>query len=314
MKRGFKPELLRRVKVKSKEGAEKRSVISRRNTSKFFTQLYQCIYGGKVNNGKSEDTKIILERGFRRFCPDILTSSEDELTFTEIKSFSVRRSSPVCSLNQLENYCYSLLNEFEKETIPRVTYAFFKYGDSWKTDKLHALTNPSLVRLLCQQKKDLMILPLNLIFLLLAFSRFEKMDQTTSDSPLTSQTYFRPRGRALTGLQKDNDAIKHLAEEYREIPVHKKHFLGDLNDLHLDTLECERTISQRVKINYSGGDYVVEPFPTTRYFQSRENYQKWLAHFSKNHGRMMESLGLRDIFEERRIIYNPRPEEDGIPY
>ena len=313
MKRGFKIGLLKQVDAQSKEDAEKRSIISRRNTSRFFTQIYQYIYGGKINFGKKGNLDIFLENGRKNFSPDIVESSGNGIVYTEVKSHSVRMNSPHCSITQLENYCYFFLNKLNSKRVPRVDYSIFRYGD-WNTHGLQKLNSSQFVDKLSEVNKKLLILPLNLVFFLLTFSRHERRDQTNSESPLDFQDYFMPRGKILTRLQDGNCAISDLISSYGNLSELEKRFFRGLEDLALQDLQVDKTLSPRIQIEHRGKIYCVKPFPITKYFHNTKKYQKWLAHFSKNHERIMEDFGLRNLFEEKRIVYNPKPEEDEIPY
>ncbi len=294
-------KLIKQVKRISQETGEKRKHISKLNTSRFFVELYHSLYGGVINkDGRNGNIDTILSNGnLRRFSPDIVSSLDGNTAFTEIKSNSIKRSSPFCSKNQIENYCYLLLRELEEGDLkPSVNYAFFRYGNSY-TKHLHKLGNSSLVDELARGDKYLTIMPLNLLFFLLAFSNLEEKDQTTSTSNINYQKYLMPRGKILRTLHESENAIQELIGEYLDQPTWdpKRRYIGNIEDFFLDKLRADRSMSPKINFKYHS-EHKMDPFSITKYSLPGKSQAKWLSHFSRNHRIILDNLGLEDIFED----------------
>ncbi len=298
----FKPRLNKQVKRVDEETGRKRKDIAKKNTSKFFVQLYYLLYGGKVNkDGRKGNIDTILNKGLsRRLSPDIFNYSKNGINFLEIKTNSIKASSPFCSPRQIENYCFSLLNEFlEKGGTPSVDYAFFRYGNS-NTKHLDELPDNLFAEKLSKEDKYLTIIPLNLLFFLLAFSNLEEKNQVSSTSNIDSQKYFKPRGKVLRTFHESENAVQELIEDYNGQPSWdpKSKFVGDLNDFFLDRLKVERGKSPDILVRHYGKEILMNPLTITRYFLPEDAQKEWLTHFGRDHKRILGNLGLEDIFED----------------
>ena len=285
----------------------KRGAISKKNTSLFFTQLYQAIYGGKIRRDVHGDFNMVFENRYSRtFAPDITSGNGNGKTFTEVKANSLHSSSPYCSVKQIENYCCSLLKNLGKgDSSPQVDYAFFRYGTD-NTRHLEKLSVQKFVEQLSSEKKTLTIVPINLLFFLFAFSKFINADQTSSIYHRDSQVYARPSGFTLGLLHREENAIQKMIQDYlnkwnANDPLRTSRYSGgpeNLSDFSLQDLTFERNESSPFNVSYCGKMFPMESFSIAKYSLPKKPQKLWLSHFSKNHGRILENLGLEDIFAD----------------
>ena len=286
-----KLHLLRQVKVESGEDARKRSVISRINTSTYFTELYSALFGGRTNKKRIRD--ILEDKILAQSVPDIIARGDEMTDYTEVKVCSVKTSGIKIPQKQIENYCYLYLFESSrvfgegKGRLPFLDYALFRYGNNWRTKGLHMLSNKSLVERLSSEKTELTILPLNLILSLLPLSKSELFDQSSSDSSLDYQQVYSIPGSILSQLHGGHGLENFLFEE----------------GFYLSELKSRSFMSEPIVVNYYGNK-VVNPFSVTRYYMSLEKEDKWRMYFLKNHFQILSHLGLEDRFETYDYMEN----------
>ncbi len=304
------------LELENEKIAGQRRVISNHNTSSLFADLYSLLYGGRVNKGNALDTRIYLEGRRRVFSPDIIGEFRRDQRFTEVKGASMN-GLPYCSLKQIENYAFSLLGRLESGDVsPAVNYAIFRYGNNSRPLHLDRLNNSQLLRRLSSERKNLTIIPFNLLLLLLNLSRFDTVNQTKSHSSVDFQDYLRPRIAVLTMLHERKEAIEKIVKKYHA-PYEdwSQKFVGKLGDLHLDGLESENSMSPPIRMNYSPGEepITISPFSITRYFLPEKAQKNWLAHFRENHARILGNHGLEDFFE--RSVHHEQgffPSDDDL--
>ncbi|MEK6886135.1 MAG: hypothetical protein AABX17_04170 [Nanoarchaeota archaeon] len=294
VKRVSSPRFLRRVKIHGTWDAQKRRIIRSMNTSIFYSNLYQSLFGGDVcrpHKGNAEEIFFCVERNFH---PDMIKIEKEQKTYTEIKTTTKRNFRPPCPYRQVENYAFNVLRELEKyKRITSLDYAFFTYIPGERS--MDVLTNPKLEKHLAENTAGLLILPANLLFLVLSGANKKVMDQTSNKGPDVA-LYFRPSGAVMSSLQQGNGAVEKLAshssiEEF--VP-----------SLMLEGLAYEK---RKSPISLYSHDNKVVPFPITRYFNTDEH--AWAASFKKNHSALLtKMLRVRDLHNEAR------QERDNLPF
>ncbi|MAH03795.1 hypothetical protein CMI39_03350 [Candidatus Pacearchaeota archaeon] len=307
----MKPFFIKPKKVQDYSDNIHNSNVPKKNTSLFFSTIYEKLYKGRINF-KREYINL-NGGGSRHLNPDITKQTSRGRIFTEIKTISVRNGAPHCPLWQIENYSLFLLKQFEKGIkLPYVNYSVFQYGDG-KEGKLYELNKEGLIKRLSENRKYLTIIPFNLLLLLFSFSTIWNKDQTSSDSTRNSQKYLMPPGGIITILHKNKDAINKFITSFNcgeDIQGDRRKYScipkGDIKDFFLDKLFVERKESNPIKVNYSGKTNIIKPFSITKYKFKEKDYHSWLEHFSKNHKLILGDLGLEDLFEKTKI--------DDVPF
>ena len=311
----LRPRLIKRPAVKDAESANNSDVIYKKNTSRIFTQIYQAIHGGEVPLNGENGFKM-SGAGSRRFSPDIIGLDHFGRHFTEVKAISRRIYDPSCRVNQLEAYCFSLLESIsEGDELPSVDYAFFRYGHrnhlGWRN-----LNNSQLSRRISENVNNLTIVPLNLLFFLSLFLPPQDRYQTSSTSGVDPQKFFRIKGSMLRRVHDEEDTLPDFLREYSNLGrdyLGKRAYFGTEEEIadafSLDKLKVEKTMSPPLRMHYYGSEYPLTQFAIARCFLPEEDYKNWLNHFYEGHEVIFEKLMLKDLFAQKQEI-----EKDEVPY
>ncbi len=295
-KRIISPHLLRQLKIKKEEDVTKRSIISRKNTSIFYSYLYKELFGGKIAKINALKKYKLLNDQTIIFSPDIIKNTKQGREYTEIKVTSHRSASPLCATLQFSNYAYFLLKRIEKkDQNPNINYAIFRYGKR-ENSHLDALTNGRLIQRLSQSTRDLLILPLNLLILLLNTSFRDNKNQESSQFE-GNRDYWRPGGKDISSLHKDITSINHLLERL----VIESHNETLREYLDLDQIYAEKYMAPNNLVcrNY-GIYYDILPFTIT-YYKNKDT--KWLKNFEKYHPKILNDfLNVRNLYQEEKEV------------
>jgi len=302
---------------------EEMRYVSTMNTSNFFVRLWHHLYGGEFVANRRSDVYDHLEGRRRGFSPDIRKKTSLGTIVEEVKASSRRGTMFHCSEHQVGNYADFLLRSVVGgDELPEVNYVFIKYGERKDSNRLYKLTLPALSERMAGMRKEVIVIPLNLLFFISLFSKHETRKQISSGSSWNSQDYFYPSGTLLSFLSQEENAVQSLTEVYNSYKgvfryirsrneIRRSRFMDYLEEgeglkrldpfeeLFLEGLKVERTESRKTSAFYLGKTYEIEPFPVTKYFLPQELHREWLAYFSQNHKRILSSLGFEDIFAER---------------
>ncbi|GBE19847.1 MAG TPA: hypothetical protein ENG87_02560 [Candidatus Pacearchaeota archaeon] len=290
-------------------------VTSIDDVSKFFSFFHTSVYRGEVMFGNYDSENLTLNRDFR---PDIVKKTPYGLEYTEIKANSTNGSMPHCGINQIENYCYLLLNRLDRgDEFPSVDYSFFRYGYNY-TRYLHKLRRNKFIEKLSDLVRFGTILPINLMFFICSLSRIKTKNHEKSESGMDFVDYFMPRGSMITLLNQNKHAVSELIKRASEDNSNIKYGFKDnlsiddrlIEDLSLKKLRCGKINYEGVSVVCGKKTHTINPFPVTRWSFSKDDYKRWLNHFSKNHKRILDNLGLEDLFHKQKELSEQREKLD----
>lgn len=287
--RFLRPKLKRQLKdTKSPEDANRKSTISKKNTSRFFTQLYAHLFGGEIledpwGNGAFNGQRY-------SFNPDIIWQETERKVYTEVKSCSTNTSILHCRSSQVSaNFTKSLEISEEEWPFDTIEHAFFKYGPSSLSVGLQKLSNRALVQKFKGSKKELCVIPINLLLFLSSFSYLDRRNQISSQYPGDIGEYFLVRGGTLTNLLKGTSDFEGLVGNFPSLGL-------DSKLLALDQIEFERFETPEVHGRYFR-DFVVPSFPVARYFIPDERQKEVAETLRENYHKIISKLGLRDLYK-----------------
>lgn len=283
--------------------AGQRGVIQKHNIGDFYVHLCQALFGGRIvhKDGNSGRNTPGLN-----YMPDIIIRKRDGTNHVEVKGFGTKRQVE-CRKGQAEGFVYNLLRRMDAgEVTPEVDYALFRYQ---KTDHhhFHQIEAQDLLNLVAQNTQDLLILPTNLILFLLAFSSPREKDHSTSKQGKNDLYYAITRaGTTILRTHYHNPAeALEAIEECRTPRMNKRSGLrGPIitektkRDLYLDRLVAEQFSSSDLVGRLSVNGIPINPFTITHYHMPRNDYTEWLAHFSENHGSVLNEICLSDLHEQ----------------
>lgn len=286
------PHYLPQIEIHSAADASKRSTRSKENSSEFFVRLYATLEGGSVTPLDCRDVEHLVNGERRQFRPDIVHRKVRGTGYTEVKVSSTRAAQEKCSMIQVRNYGFKLLDRIRAgDELPWVDYAFFRYGDR-NVGQLQKLENGNLTEKLAQETRDLLIAPLPLVLLMLQNSPQELHDQTSADYSINYRSYwyvqsgmlnfFHEHGeRALGKLVRPDGKIGRFTPE----------------DLFLDKLTARHYRSPpRYYVTRSGMLGMLKPFDITKMRMEEEDYKKWLKFYGEHYEEMFDDLGISDKY------------------
>ena len=311
-----RPKFIRQIKARSPEDAQTKRAISSKNTGTFYAHLFTTIGGGTVHHSSRDEIEEVFSGDRRNFLPDVVHNRKTGKGYTEIKAVSTRTSQPQCYFGQLENYCLQLLKRIDEgDELPWVDYAFFRYGDRNLCGQ-SSFTNQELMRKLAQNTRDLLILPLNLVFLVLMNSPSEVRDHSSNSQTRANCSYWKVRSSMLNLFHMNSEkAVERVLEDDR--------YIGNLerDDLFIDELYSMKLESPRI---HTPKPNIIKPFEITKFRLPYLVYKEWLYHFKNNHQRILGELGIRDLYAEssdgnyvpERIEREKIPEKpkDDVPF
>ncbi|MDO8459894.1 MAG: hypothetical protein Q7S74_02190 [Nanoarchaeota archaeon] len=283
------PQYLPQIKAHCSDDAGKRRFRSGENTSEFYTRVYQSLEGGSVSPLRGTNVDRLTNGKVRCNKPDISYRKNRGRGYTEVKASSTRSAEFKCSLLQLRNYSFKLLDRIHAgDELPWVDYAFFRYGDRNVGD-LQKLENGLLTATLASHTRDLLIAPLNLLYFIFINSPLIVLNQTSSNSTINYRDYWNVKSGFL------NNFHRTFFSSIEDLLKSKEAHFGalDKKDLGLDKLESRQYESP---IRYIKGNKEIKPFIITKYRMPPKDYKKWLKHFSRNYERILEGIGITDDY------------------
>lgn len=299
--------------------ANRNQVLAGHNTADFYVHLYRALFDGEILRNEIGGISLREMAGEKLFCPDLERVGDNGTVYTEVKSISVKNSSPHCSLKQVENYFGAFMDRVASgEEGPGVEYAFFRYATTYvnkvkgkrraKGRPLHLRTNDEHFEKLCGETRDLLVVPLNLAFFIFLNSPTERMDQTSSDGSNDEQKVLRPIGGFLTDLR-EGQLEKLRGRKYREseFGLYADEASKAERYLMLDGLEYQTMISEHVSARLFGKhelEQKVEPFRIYAYSMKEDaasEWNKWLRE-KRNRAKICKALNIKD------------PVPEGVPF
>lgn len=331
-KRKKKPEELAAQRI-----MRQRLDTSKKNTSKFYLNLFQALYGGKISKQNDaplfpdEQIQVCSIPGFR---PDLVISGELRETYVEIKSSSLKQKSWFAH-KQFLSYSRALLENKGSEMLT----AIFRYGKR-ENVKLyicnnkdgHKCNNRCLVDKLSNSTRNLLVIPHNLLTFLLMLCHSKDMSHVSSQGR-NFENYKRPHGTWLTFFHdywRNPDEAINKTLEYAESK--DSDLMGfSREDFYLDDLEATQHDAPRIYCrNHRIGNNIGEkwkPFIITEYKTPYNT--EWTSHFRDNLDSFLENLCMKDDYDklqawiersnERQAIKTadtlrvPKEPTDGIP-
>lgn len=283
--------LLEHTQDRSRGWALEASVTSRHNIGNFYKYLYNELY---PNNYVAEENAYNLgligeERSFQ---PDLEMDGLLGKNFIEIKARHNGNFKHVCRKAQLENYSFALLRRiYEGDIQPSINYAFFMYGDR-KPLKLYSMPSEEAIKTLAKSTRELLIVPLNLALLIFHMSENENLGKNRDSG------YWVVSGRLLHKLHEgtlDIPSIIDYHAENHEIDTYRIRRFAKQPNLLLDKIAVRKRNSDEVK-KLRFCDTEIKPFPITSY--SLTEPDKWNKSFFRNHSKILNELGVRDLYAE----------------
>lgn len=285
----------------------KKSKVSKVNTSIFFTELYRVMFGGLAFTGHLKHfVNDDEENSPKLFKPDVIDKSRRIGVYTEVKANSTRSGQPFTTQAQLGRYIGRAMKDFlERGELSYFNYAFFRYGNR-NLNGLHKFSNPKLKETLSSNVRDLLVVPQNLLFLLLALPETKSYELNQSNSPnghgSSSVGRWSISGGSLTTLHEKgglDELVSKVAGPYDEQLLGLLH-LDDLKYRHFDApmnLWCDGKYQVYNGTNTNRGD---APFGVTVYGMTEKNFGLWIRHFAAYHTKFLGRFGLRDVYAEEK--------------
>lgn len=324
--RGINPERAREI-------MHGRMVVSMKNISRFYTHLYQAMYGGRVfknSENHNHHNPLLNEIGEQvksKFYPDVLIKKGTNQTFVEVKALSGNTPRPNFGFRQFSNYCQAFLENPYSEIVAGI----FKYGGN-RPEKLHVCRRPRehvcdnrcLVSKLANLTESLVIIPHNLLAFLCSVSPVTKRNQETSQSAIDSESYFRPFGAWLTLLKEHYKNPQEAIAAIIESKVLEKRRLGGEvlkpEDYMLQDLTALQYTSPN---NLFCRNYHIKQFPVIVY--STPHTDEWRKQFGENLETYLVNLGIYQTFyrnQKQKVqqVEQPKPKklpkkpDDKIPF
>lgn len=315
----IKLSLLPHGRAKSASQAEEIAQNSRSNIGSFYSQMYRVL-SGKQEASPDDIVEIIKVNGdLRSLRPDIASNTLSGREYIEVKASDIHGATKDCRKAQVENYSWSLLNQLSNGSVlPSVEYAFFRYGRSDESSKLHSLTSERAAIKLSKSTQDLLVIPFNLALLLFANSEIIQRKRENGDD----QDYFRVSGKALSLLNEMNHFdLSGFIENYHQhvnsnldwlvkrgrITIYKRASIEERlesalqfakrKSLCLDDFVIKRKMSDEIQPLVYGSTEVT-PFAVTTY--ALKDPERWVNSFARNHRSILSALNLRDLFYEQK--------------
>ncbi|MEK6891404.1 MAG: hypothetical protein AABX03_04685, partial [Nanoarchaeota archaeon] len=316
----FEPEFLKLIKLGSGEKGdqldlpldaeyyrklgEQRKAITKKNIGRYFVTLYANLYGGDVSP-QFKHTYEYYSNGHRKFHPDITRKTRHGKHDTEIKAASNSNNQNWIGVKQLENYAHNYLKSLESGLKESTTdYSFFRYGPYQKKSnvKLSSLTNSELKKEISRDpnssRRDLLVLPANLLLFILSSSKYHKrpISRVSSNTGVNEASYWIVGPGGLSELHKGLESLDYfmrhtfLEQEARELFM-------------LDSLNVETSITPE---EVYCGRHKVKPFRVTRYFLPKDALISWNSHFRQNHKTILEEVGIKNLHHEETEVPNPK--------
>lgn len=299
-----KPKLMQRTKIIDEKTANQSIIISKKNTSRFFSFIYSALFGGKVKRDSIKDIKE-LKNGIKiATTPDILLVESDKIKATEVKASSTRSARYEHTFNQMQNYCCDLLLNFDKGKKPLYIHqALFQYGGR-NLGNLHKLNKSQLVQALSHSSKSLTIIPFNLGLFLFHISSQTTKNQSSNNSSCDELNYKTIGTGLVNRLHKKSELINLLRENLEEVVINPYPVRDLVKDFFLNNLKYEKTKSPQIIVHYQGISHVIEPFPIIEYKLSKRDYVSWIEHFSNDHKKIIKNLELRNLYQEINEVFS----------
>lgn len=293
-------KLLRQPKrVRSDMQARRKSVITGKNLSQFYSNIYAGLFGGRVNPPYRSDVDRIGNGEPRFFRPDVVRDRRQGSLYTEVKATSTRRSNYFCRVKQFENMCYNVLNS---KRCAYGQYAFFQYRTPRREEGIDELTNEDVVRKLAANTRYMILAPLNVAMYMFMFTPRTVMNHQTSDGTPVEAYWVIGGGKTIALAE---GGIAGLKKEYEASAIGNEKFKRSLAEemLALDDVVEEAYMSNDIAGMRICG-HEMNPFPIARYSMPPKRYERWLTNVFRRHHKELLSDGLwcNDLFEEQKSL------------
>ena len=290
-------ELIEQPKEKPRSDSEawERSFKCKKNVSHFYSEVYAAMTGGEAGPIYKGDRETLSDGLEINFHPDVTKKSRAGVRYTEVKAFSSRSLRISCSLRQIANYSYKLLERITAgDSAPSVDYAFFRYGE-WADANLFRLPNEELEKRLCERTKFGVVLPLNLLLFMFYNSHIKNQNQKSSDSNFDSQSYFEMSGGRMFKrlFRGDSTLFDEMKEHFEDLSNSEFSYHFEPEDFMLSEIKHKTFASPKIKVNGKN----VQPFDIINYYLPSKQHKSWLNHFKKNHKRILDGVGIEDYMD-----------------
>ena len=280
----------------SKRVGNERTKRMSHNVGNFFAFLYAGLYGGEVRRANY---------GYSGFHADVVDEGDNKVIETEVKATSRKNGSPKLACCQFANAFgeFYRLVQSGTETVG-INYAIFQYGKGHNSLGLAKYDNNGLAKVLSQNVKTLLIVPLNVLIPMIMAHKFTSLNHGSSDTHRNEEHYSLPRGKLITDINNSHDAVEELFKSAK-----KQGFSS--SDLCLEGLVREDSMSPD---NLFCRQHKVLPFKITQY--SNSDPDKWANAFvgKNNNGVCHRILEYFYISPDLFISQKQKPDDDNTPF
>jgi hypothetical protein len=295
------------------------------NIARFYVHLYTSMFGGDIlKEGQTYSHAYpLFNSNGHEFRPDVLVKKGMAEESIEIKAICRNHGKPWFGAQQFLGYCKSFLEPYSN-----VTIGIFNYGGR-EPEKLHVCkknyacerrkvcSNRCLTERLSHSTNSLIVMPHNLATFIMALSKVESMDQTSSQSTINSADYFRPYGHWLSTLQKEyknpDKAITDILSDKKLDQKRTLEILPKQEDYLLNSLTAEQFKSSDIgeffcSVPETSVRYKISEFQITKF--SMPALPDWKTKFKEGFENYLVELGIWKLLKKEK----PEEKPEEIPF